>query len=556
MNSGYCINGHEIEAEFRFCVMCGAERPNAMEEKTSVATPEHLVITIDESDPLATAETVKSSIGYLEPVTDVSPQVTSQSNYERRMQLDKARDEAYAEVSALENLQQNVAEWEQRNNHSFLAKTSAVMQKNIAEADGLLTQYNRTVDSLRIPEAGTMAKLRKSFHRKLLWQTILIPLLSYLIYKIPRIPNRNVQRFFDGVQPSMKVILIYATVIYLVLLLGALIAYYRGWSTYQRKVITTLWQLQIVSRNVDQVRSEQGRLKSLYPQVNEWLVILGHSLTNPWRIRKEWFESSIGDLNEASLPNSLRISQAHEDDGPAMMGMQRYAAERFMSRGWRAKVFADQIDVIRESIGLPKDRLNVDMLDQDILYSPNGPRALIRTNIEELPILESIGRRQLLPLIKEVQKEAITKSRPPVNEIRKATIKTQKVAAEDEENSELTPWDEFLGFSIPVQGKPRTPLSVFSLSDSGKVAAHHDRYTTFMIVPERFKEKVYGVDDNQLHTYGETTKLPMDVVVRADFTGPIPAQDLLFLEKTAAQRAAAEEKESKPKSEFKKDKGI
>jgi hypothetical protein len=48
----------------------------------------------------------------------------------------------------------------------------------------------------------------------------------------------------------------------------------------------------------------------------------------------------------------------------------------------------------------------------------------------------------------------------------------------------------------------------------------------------------------------------MDVVVRADFTGPIPAQDLLFLAKTAAQRAAAEDKEPKPKSEFKKDKGI
>jgi hypothetical protein len=555
MTTEFCINGHGIEADFKFCVTCGAERPNAV-QVAPVAPTEHLVVTLDDVEPLDTPESVTSSVGYLESPTQVAPEAKSQSNYERRLQLDKARDEAYEEVAALENLQQNVAEWEQRNTHSFLAKTSAVMQQNIAEADGLLNQYNRTVDSLRIPEAGTMAKLRKSFHRKLLWQTILIPLISFLVYQIPRLPNRNVQRFFVNVQPSLKVIIIYAIVIYLILLISALIAYYRGWSTYQRKVITTLWQLQVVSRNVDQVRNEQGRLKTLYPQVNEWLVILGHSITNPWQIRKEWFESSIGDLNEASLPNSLRISQAHEDDGPAMMGMQRYAAERFMSRGWRAKVFADQIDVIRESLGLPKDRLNVDTLDQDILYSPNGPRALIRTNIEDQTVLESIGRRQLLPLIKEVQKEAITKSRPPVSEIRKAAIKTQKVAAEDDENSDLTPWDEFLGFSIPVQGKPRTPLSVFSLSDSGKVAAHHDRYTTFMIVPERFKEQVYGVDDNQLHTYGETTMLPMDVVVRADFTGPIPAQDLLFLVKTAAQRAAAEEIESKPRSEFKKDKGI
>jgi hypothetical protein len=181
---------------------------------------------------------------------------------------------------------------------------------------------------------------------------------------------------------------------------------------------------------------------------------------------------------------------------------------------------------------------------------------LVRTNIEEQTILESIGRRQLLPLIKKVQKEAITKSRPPVNEIKKEAIKTTRTAAEDEENSDLTPWDEFLSFAIPAQGKPRTPLSVFSLSDSGKSAGHHDRYKTFMIVPERFKDKVTGVDERQLHTYAETTKLPMDVVVRADFTGPIPAQDLLFLEKTAAQREAAEEKASKPAKKFDKDKGI
>ena len=562
MSENLCANGHEIAPELRFCVTCGTERPSAVEEVVTEAPVEenipHIVITVDETPVEEAAQDIPGSIGYLAPIAEpvAAPVAQGESSYEKRMRLDKARDEAYEEVAALESVQESIADWESRNTHSFLAKTSATMKNNLSEAENLLAQYNRTVESLSIPEPGTMAKLRKSFHRKLLWQTIIIPLIATLVYKIPRIPNHKLQNFFGYVQPSMKWVLIYSITAYLFLFIGALIAYYRGWSTYQRRVITTLWQLQVVSRNVEQVRNEQSRLKSLYPQVNEWLVILGHSLTNPWRIRKEWFESSIGDLSEAALPNSLRISQAHEDDGPAMMGMQRYAAESFMSRGWRAKVFSDQIDVIRESLGLPKDRLNVDMLDQDILYSPNGPRALVRTNIEEQTILESIGRRQLLPLIKKVQKEAITKSRPPVNEIKKEAIKTTRTAAEDEENSDLTPWDEFLSFAIPAQGKPRTPLSVFSLSDSGKSAGHHDRYKTFMIVPERFKDKVTGVDERQLHTYAETTKLPMDVVVRADFTGPIPAQDLLFLEKTAAQREAAEEKASKPAKKFDKDKGI
>jgi hypothetical protein len=471
MSENLCANGHEIQEGFQFCVDCGAAR----QEASASVAEDHLTITV--SDLPDTSVPVPGSIGHLEATDDSvanskisQPVAPPESTYDRDMRTQKARDEAYEELAALESLAQTIHDWELRNNNSFLAKTTATMRQNLADADGLLENYNRIVESLSIPEPGTMAKLRKNFHRKLLLSTILVPLITYLIYRIPRLPNQWVRDNLSSLIFNPRPLIMYAVIVYILLVLGALITYYRGWSTYQRQVITTLWNLNNVSTNVEHVRSEQARLKTLYPQVNEWLVILGHSLTNPWKIRKEWFESSIGEISEDSLPNSLRIAQAQEDDGPAMLGMQRYAAERFMTRGWRANVFGDQIDVIRQSLGMQKDRLNVDILDQDILYSPNGPRALVRSNITEQTILEQIGRRQLLPLITEVQKEAITKSRPPVNEIRKEGIRTAKIAAEDEGISDLTPWDDFLSFSIPVDGKPRTPLSVFSLSDSGKIA--------------------------------------------------------------------------------------
>ena len=545
MSTDLCLNGHEILPEYRFCVTCGAERPGAPEEPIP-----HLVITLDDDATDAPAAEIPGSIGYLAPVEEVVPAAVAEGESvdAKRARLHAARDAAYEEINALEALQQEIANWESRNTHSFRAKTSEKMRQNMSDAEGLLAHYTRTVESLAIPEPGRMAKLRKSFHRKLLWQTVIISLVTYLIYKIPRIVFAEDVMLYNQWAADGKMLTIYASILWFILFLAALVSYYRGWSQYQRRVITTLFQLHEVSRSVEHVRNEQSRLKALYPQVSDWLLILGHSLTKPWSIRKEWFESSIGDLSEAALPNSLRIAQADEEDGPAMMEMQRNAAEHFMSRGWRAKVFADQIDVIRESLGFQKDRLNVDTLDQDILYSPNGPRSIVRSNIEEQTILESIGRRQLLPLIKHIQQEGITKSRPPVDEIRKAAIKTRNKAAEDDADTHLTPWDEFLGLSVPTEGKPRTPLSVFSLSDSGKVAGHHDRYKTFMIVPERFRNRVTGVDDRQLHTYAESTKLPMDVVVRADFTGPIPGEDLLFLAKTRVQReaeAAAEEKAPK-----------
>jgi hypothetical protein len=143
-----------------------------------------------------------------------------------------------------------------------------------------------------------------------------------------------------------------------------------------------------------------------------------------------------------------------------------------------------------------------------------------------------------------------------VKEIKLEEIKTSKGDPEDEEKASLTQWDEFLSLAIPTQGRGPTPLSIFSLSDSGQSAGHHARYKTFMIVPERFKEKVSEIDLRQLRTYAETTKLPMDIVVRVDFTGPIPAQDLLFLEKTPEQIAAENKKALDGAKKFDEDKGI
>lgn len=539
MSADTCINGHEMADGLKFCTTCG-ERSLLWMKESEVEN--RIVIDLGE-DTDAPAQNIPGSIGQLSD--DAPAAAKEKSEYEERLKLEKSRDEAYEKLHQLEEDQQKLIDWRSSNANSFLWRSFNRMTGELESAGNLLAQYNRTVDSLKIPFPGTMARLRKSFHRKYLWTTVIISVVTYLLYKIPHmIQEAERKQGRDFYTISAKRLIAYALILHFILLVSYLTTYYRGWTTYQRQVQTTLWKLRTVSQNVEHVRSEEARLKALYPQVREWFHILGQSLSLPWKIRPEWFESNIGRISYDSLPNSLRVAKPEEEDGPAMIGMQRFAAEQFMVKGWRSKVFADQVDVIREANGLPKDRLNVDTLDKDIMYSPNGPRSTVAKGIADEGILERVGRRQLIPLITQVQKEAITKSRPPVDEYKKTGIKVTKKSAEDHSESDLKQWDEFLSLAIPVTGKPRTPLSTFSLSDMGQAQGHHGNYKTFLIVPERFKDNVVGVDDRDLKVYPETSKLPMDIVIRADFAGPIPASDLLFLAKSAAQKAAKAKEET------------
>ena len=53
-----------------------------------------------------------------------------------------------------------------------------------------------------------------------------------------------------------------------------------------------------------------------------------------------------------------------------------------------------------------------------------------------------------------------------------------------------------------------------------------------MILPHRLHHLVEHLEPANVKTYEESSKLPMDIAVRTDFTGPISRDHLLFLAKT------------------------
>jgi hypothetical protein len=536
--------GHEYSVDFAFCTGCGAVNPL----RAQSALPSEKAQALGGIGRLEDSEPIDISFGderTSEPAQAESL-VTFHSDEEqlaalelRLSKLEIEGEKLTADLKERQDFLESLEKWEQKNSSSFLFKVFQKMKFNLSEASSLLQRYAMIVDNLSIPDPGVMKNLRKTFHKTLLWSYTVVPLIALFLIYLPNIMARitgapGLKRVIQNFYFSNWVIITWALVALFLLTWNALIFYYRGWSRFQATVNRTSFDLENVSSGAAHVRGEEARLKTLYPQVKEWLEIMGRSLNRPWLVRPQWYEASQGTITRDSLPNSLRIAQAVEDESPSMLAMQRYAAESFMAKGWRARVFAEQIEIIREAKGLPKERLGVEQLDQDIAYSPNGPRAIVASLIGDESILETVARKQIQPLALEIQRETSGNTRPDIREL--ATQKTQVVlGGGSDKGQDLKPWDDFLSLSIGDAGKPTVPLSLASLSSEGQRANHHSRAKSFFIAPARF-QSLTDVPSSQIRTYAETERMPMDIVVRLDLIGPVLSHELSILEGAERER--------------------
>lgn len=446
------------------------------------------------------------------------------------LQLEAEEVEVSRAIKEREDFEASLDYWYNSNTSSYLWRVFSKMQENISLTTKVLAGYEASVSNLSIPDPGIMHALRKKFHRRLLATSAVIPGIMALFLWLPSliasiVGHPSLVTFLSGLILSPLKIYSIGITSFIITVFLELASYYRGWSTYQARVNRSLWELEQVAANAASVRFEQLRLKSVYPQLREWLEILGHSLTHPWLIQKKWTESTSANVSEESLPYSMHIAQTDESDGPAMFAMQRYAAERFMIRGWRSRVLAEQVETIREQLGLSADRLTVELLDSDIAYAPNGPRSMVRGNISSKKVLERVAAKQIEPLTLQIQKEAISNTKPPVHEAKSEQTTSLNSGISGLESSEMA-WDDFLAMPLGDATKMVSPFALHALSDAGRVNGHQSRADSFFILPQRLESRVSYAKSQNVRTYTENANLPMDIVVRLDFTGPIPNENL------------------------------
>jgi hypothetical protein len=397
------------------------------------------------------------------------------------------------------------------------------MKEQLLAVQAKQNSYVEIMSSIVIPEPGKLVKLRKRFHKTIL--TILgvgaaIWLVYYLITTF--LP-------FGWVVKLTSIggtILQYALSAGFIAILSAFVLYYKDWRKFDWDIKVLNHQLDEVAVGVDKVRHEEVKLTSLYPQVKDWLEIIGYSLNRPWSMNDRWFRSYLSDLNQDEFPFSLRIAQAQEGDVSSMNLLHGKTFKRFATQGWRTKVFKDQIQAIAQKVGLPIERMNIEGLDQDIAYSPGGPRSEMRKGLENPDALELVARKQLIPLTMKVQSEEITKSRPPVMENRSNALDEIQADQAGLVEAKRLDWDEFLKEPLGSGEGIITPFSLVSLAPGQILEGYHERIKSHYVVPKRLESDVKSIPGARVESYLESANLPMDIVIRMDLSDAFPPNAL------------------------------
>lgn len=414
---------------------------------------------------------------------------------------------------------ESFANWVDRHRRTFLWKMLSRMdvQKDLIKIKQ--TEYEETVNNIELPVPGELVRYRKRFHKTVLSALAGVSMASLIWWLlITYVPFAWVSTL---ALETLRVIT-YLVSLFLSLFLGALLLYYRDWRRFDWKVKLLNRQLRDVAEGVDHVRREEVRIVSLYPQVKDWLEIIGYSLNRPWSMNERWFKSYIADLNQDEFPFSLRIAQAQEKDAASMHELQGNTMKRFAVRGWRTQVMKDQILAIGQKVGLPLDRMTIEGVDQDISYSPGGPRNELRKGLENVEALELVARRQLIPLTFKVQSEEITKSRPPVKENRTNALDAIQADFAGLEEEERVDWDKFLKEPIGPFNGVITPFSLASFAKGEIIHGYHEKMKSYFVVPQRLQSFVLSNPDARVETYQESANLPMDIVIRMDLSEKIP----------------------------------
>jgi len=500
-------------------------QPNEPVEPENVVPPISYVPPAGPDEPPSNPDEVPDQ-SKLEEELRRAAEAAEKDREEKLAELNSEREKVLAEAQALtdeitakEEKAEEFFVWVDRHRRTFLWKMFAKMRSESNAIVAKQESYVATMSNLELPEPGELVRLRKRFHMTILSVTgfsFLVWLIYYLITTF--VPFAWALKLTSFGSTIFR----YTLGAALVTIFGALVLYYRDWSRFYWRVKKLNKQLENIAKGVDKVRQEEVRLFSLYPQVVDWLEILGYSLNRPWTMNDRWFKSYLSDLNQDEFPFSLRIAQAQESDASAMNKLHGRALKRFATKGWRSKVLKAQVLAIAQKVGLPTERMNIEGLDADIAYSPGGPRSEMRKGLENQDALELVARRQLIPLTYQVQSEEITKARPKVKENRTNIldpIQADQAGLEEEEQNE---WDEFLREPIGPFNGLVTPFSIASLAKGQVGYGYHEKMKSHFVVPERLEADSKKNPDARVETYSETANLPMDIVIRMDLSDPLP----------------------------------
>ena len=494
-------------------------------------------------------------------VVDSQPEILDLPNllreYKKRLaEIKSLRKDIESQQASLETLEQTLPErsaiiesfevWKRANERSFLWSMNSAMGTRMKTVESDVAHYEKKLQELELPESGTLLKLRKKFHKRVLVSLAIVATVTYGL-----IAYFDYYRAENPGEPALSTtdILTYAGSLAVFLLLTFLAAYHRGWSSFEREVDSVISSLAHISEGNRICRRERQRLQFLYKQTLEWLELLAKSLSNPWMVRPKWLESGLKQLDLETLPFAMRIAQADEGDAAALEQLRKAALTKMAQKGWRYKAFERLVEQVSRVSGTSRG-LSIELLDRDLPHSSNNARKTLNQHVLDTLVQERVAVSFLKPMIEELQGEAMTEARPSVIQVEDDPLELLRSDLEGiEAVTREVPWTTFLSHALTLgDGKPDpvTPLSVMSINNDEIQLGVHEEVTSYVILPERVAKELSSSATKSLNTksYSDKVARPLDSVIRVDLAGPI-SYDIARLWATEEQ-AIGDDSAAKP----------
>lgn len=438
-------------------------------------------------------------------------------------------------------------EWAATQDRSFVWRLLMRLRAERRAAEQRSEQLRAQIDAMTVPRPGELVRLRSRFHRVIVptWIIGLI-LLAVSVYTV-------IRRGFDGVEPERSEFLWWTIGVVVALMIflttGALIAYHRGWSQFQRRIELERHRLLQLGANSRIARQEASRLASLHRQAVDWMILLSKAIHRPWHVPERWSQKDDLVVARGRMPFAVQIATVVEDDHASATRLRGVMTDRLFVRGWRHEAFESLVREVAIDRGMLSSSFGPHTLDEDLPHASNHSRSMLLAAIDDERVLTRVAGPRLEALMRAAHRADGQVTRPRVQPVSDDPLHVIARGPNGEPIATDRAWDEFLLGSLAGRSDPVTPLSTTVLTDIELGERHHERVQSHLVLPSRLAADLHYSEKTpvQVVSFPEEANSFVDLSWRVDIAGPVPIRAIHLWDQTAsaprAGSAAPEETE-------------
>ncbi len=472
----------------------------------------------------------------------------------RRDRMRARRDKALADaakarqdLAEIQAVVKNFDDWRLSAEQSWAL---ALVRAAAGEREKLRNDWTALRDRLTEShdvKLAELADLHGRFVRGLVFTCILVLILTVAIAVV--VPALNEEEWFgpwfESALETWAIALAIGAGVIVVVGIGLLTAYHRELSQRRQTLRVQSARITAARAEIDHLRSERIRLKSLGDQLPEFLLLMSETIHRPWVLPAgQPALTAVPRPSLDTLPGHMRLAEPMIQLGDAQaLARVREAVALHLRPGWRLESFQQLLELCARDLALPLDAFAEQALDTSSAQRKVFTDHLIsripnRKESDSHPQVV-LGKRVVRAIAIEYRQALLghqLETFPLVHEFTTDALSTADLRSDqliEAMSSEATPWNGFLAELLA----PAPTMSWYDLSNQAKGSLYQEignaDVQAICLGPSRLRQ--LATHSMTYEALNESVLPPVEVLVRIDLRKLSGTEDLFLFERNALE---------------------